>query len=369
MFKIQYLIYVYIALCACMMLYNIAYTLYNRRTEKKVEKQKNSFIKKLRNQINLVESEIPLAVKHRKYLYNKLRWTNNLLLFEQILEEQTQKVKEKYIKEMQHVFYDLAIYYQKTDSIKKAYFAYIIGKYKIGDTTENNNIINTLFLFMKEEAMYCRYNTLKAMLQLGNIDNIIKILKEMKQGDYYYSVEMLFENLLSFDGNSKVLAEKMWQTFWKFNKNTQIVIIKFIRHVKLDYTEEFYELLQQQKIDNKIKVEIIRYYRENIFNKVVSLLIDITKLKEIHNRELVIEAARALSAYNIAEVKNALKELLKRNDWDIRMAASESLSILGTSYYELAEIFNGEDNVVRKILRYKIQSYNYTNMNPKIEVS
>ena len=369
MLKIQYLIYVYMALCACMMIYNIVYTLYNRTTEKNIEKQKNGFIKKIRNQINLVEGGIALSEKHRKYLYNKLRWVHNLLLFEQILDEQTKRAREKYIENIKYIFYDLAIYYQKADSIKKAYFAYIIGKYKLEDKIGSNTIINTLFMFLDEEAMYCRDNSIKAIVRLGNINNIIKVFKEISQSNYYYSVEMLFENLLEFDGNKERLSEKMWQEFSEFNKNTQIAIIKFITRSKLDYSEEFFGLLNNERTDNKIKVELIKYFKDNIFEKVKSLLINNTKLTGVLNRELIIESAKALSAYNSAEVKEALKELLKRNDWDIRMAASESLSILGTSYYELAEIFNGEDNVARRILRYKIQSYRYTNMNPKVEVS
>ena len=84
MLEIQYLIYVYMALCACMMIYNIVYTIYNRTTEKNIAKQKNSFVKKVRNQINLVESGLLLVAKHRKYLYSKLKWVHNLLIFEQM---------------------------------------------------------------------------------------------------------------------------------------------------------------------------------------------------------------------------------------------------------------------------------------------
>lgn len=365
MVKIQYLIYLYMALCACMMIYNIVYTLYNRTTERNIEKQKNGFIKKIKNQISLVESGITLLPKHRKYLYNKLKRTHNLLLFEQILDEQTQEIRKKYIENIENIFCELAIYYQNSDNIKKAYFAYIVGKYKI----EHNTITNTLFMFLDEEAMYCRDNSIKAIVRLGKINNIIKVFKEISKSSYYYSVEMLFENLLKFDGDKEILSEKMWQEFWEFNKNIQIAIIKFITKSKLNYSEEFLRLLNNKEINNEIKVELIKYFKDNTCPEVESLLINYTKYTGILNRELVIESAKILSAYNSIEVKDALKELLKRNDWDIRMVASESLSILGTSYYELAEIYNSEDNVARRILRYKIQNYKYTNMNPKIEVS
>ena len=369
MLEIQYLIYVYMALCACMMIYNIVYTIYNRTTEKNIAKQKNSFVKKVRNQINLVESGLLLVAKHRKYLYSKLKWVHNLLIFEQILDEQ--KSKEKYLENVKNIFYDLATYYQKKDGVKKAYFAYIIGKYKIKDKMDGNIITNTLFMFLNEESMYCRDNSLKAIIKLGNIDDIIKVFKEIKESKYYYSVEMLFGSLMEFEGNIQKLSEKMWEEFEQFDEMTQIVIIKFITIYKLNYSEVFYDLLESENTNNKIKIELTKYYKDNVFDRVESLLIHNTKLTGVLNRELVIESARTLSSYNSLETKEALKNLLKRNDWDIRMVAAESLSILGASYYELAEIFNGEDNVLRRILKYKIQSYKYTYTNPnsKIEVS
>ena len=369
MLKIQYLIYVYMALCACMMIYNIVYTIYNRTTERNIEKQRNGFIKKIRNQFNLIENRIEIVGKHRKYLYNKLKWVHNLLLFEQLLDEQKENVRKKYLEDVKYIFYDLAIYYQKIDSVKKAYFAYIIGKYKIEDTIDKNIITNTLFMFLEDEAMYCRDNSLKAIIKLGNIYHIIKAFKEINQDSHYYSVELLYENLLEFDGNQQRLAEQMWQEFHAFNENTQIAIMKWISKYKLDYSEEFYKLLENENTSNKIKIEVTKYYKDNIFEKVETLLIQNAKLTGILNRELVIQSAKTLGSYNSLQVKETLKSLLKRNDWDIRVAASESLSILGTSYYELAEIYNGEDNIARRILKYKIQSYKYTYTNQKKEVS
>lgn len=369
MLKIQYLIYVYMALCACMMIYNIVYTIYNRTTERNIEKQRNGFIKKIRNQFNLIENRIEIVGKHKEYLYNKLKWVHNLLLFEQLLDEQKENVRKKYLEDVKYVFYDLAIYYQKTDSVKKAYFAYIIGKYKIEDTIDKNIITNTLFMFLEDEAMYCRDNSLKAIIKLGNIYHIIKAFKEINQDSHYYSVELLYEDLLEFDGNQQRLAEQMWQEFHAFNENTQITIMKWISKYKLDYSEEFYKLLEDENISNKIKIEVTKYFKDNIFEIVEPLLIQNAKLTGILNRELVIQSAKTLGSYNSLQVKETLKSLLKRNDWDIRVAASESLSILGTSYYELAEIYNGEDNIARRILKYKIQSYKYTYTNQKKEVS
>ena len=113
-------------------------------------------------------------------------------------------------------------------------------------------------MFLDEETMYCRDNALRAIIKLGNIKNILEVLKRIKKSKYYFSVEMLYENLLEYNKEKQILAEKIWQKFDEFNENTQIAIIKFITNYKLNFLEEFYNLLEKNIVNNKIKVEIIK---------------------------------------------------------------------------------------------------------------
>ncbi len=369
MLRIQYLIYVYIVLCVCMAIYNIFYTLYNRTMERKISTKNSKFFKKIKKQLILTKCGTLPNAKHGKYLYKKLKRVRNLIIFEQILDEYEEKITEKYIENIRYTFYKLTTYYAKVNTIKKAYFSYIIGKYKIIDVDGKTTIINLLFEFLNEEAMYCRDNSLKAIIRQGNIDNIIKALHIVARSNYYYSIEIIYDNLLEFRENKYELSKKIYERFSEFNENIQIAIIQFITKYNLNYASEFYILLQNELISNKIKIEIIKFFKENPLEQVEPILINNIKLTGILNRELVIESAKALSNYNSIIVKEELKELLKRKDWEIRMVASESLTKLGASYYDLVDIYNGEDNIARAILKYKVQSYKYIKMNKKAEVS
>ena len=368
MLKLEYLIYIYISLCFCMMIFNVFYIIYNRTTEKSSEKEKNKLTKKMSEQINLIKNNFEVTAKHRRYLYNKLKRIHNLMIFERFIDKQDERIKEDYLENIKYVFYDLAIYYKKSDSIKKAYFAYIVGKYRFFYDIENNAIIKTLDIFLEDESLYCRDNSLKAIIKYGNTEDIIRALNIINETKYYYDTEIIFQNLLEFDGNKMRLSAKLWMKFNTFNENIQIAIIRYIDKEKLDYNEQFYKLLVDEKVSNNIKIEIVKYYKNNIYGPAEKILIEDTKLTGMVNKELVQEAARTLRKYNSYETKEALKALLKKKDWNTKMVASESLSVLEASYYELIDIYNGEDETTREILKYKVQSHKYTVVNKEKEV-
>ena len=354
MFEIQYLIYIYIALCACMMIFNIIYILYYKSSERFYENENHGISKRINKQFNLLKNNEKVTTSHMKYLYIMLSGTSNLLLFEQCIDKQDKKLVQKYLDSVQYVFYELASYYQKNDSMKKAYFAYIIGKYEISKNIKDNVVKNNLYMFLDDESVYCRDYS----------------LKEIGETNYYYYPEVILDDLKQYQGDMSQLTKKMWDEFSEFGENIQIAIIKYITEEHLDYSKEFYELLIEVQTNSKIKIELIKYYRENIYQQVKEILIQNLNLTGIENKEIIIESAKVLQKYGDVDTKEALKMLLKRKDWDIRMVASESLILIGASYYELADIYNGEDEIAREILKYKVQSHKYKLTSRKeVEVS
>lgn len=364
MFRIEYLIYIYISLCACMMLFNVICMIFTKSTEKNKNKSKSTIIKKINLQILLLKNNLEVSSRHRKYMYQKLKKTHNLLLFEYALDLHDQQLVEKYIKSIEKIFSELSIYYEKADGIKKAYFVYIVKKYKI------SGIQNTiLYKFLEEESIYCRDNTLKAIISSENVENIITALKIINKQEYYYYPDTINKALLEFAGNISNFAKELWENYHIFDEKIQIAIIRYINQFNLDYKQEFYELAIKDTTSKNVKIEIIKYFRNNIYEDAKQMIINIAKLKGIENKELIVEAAKTLQKYNCLETKEVLKLLLKRNNWEIKNAASESLLALGTSYYEFAEIYNGEDEVARGILKYKIQNLRLKYKALKEEVS
>ncbi len=368
MFKIEYLIYIYMTLCVCMMVFNIIYMIFTVSTEKNKKKSKNAIIKKINAQINLLESGLRVGIRHKEYVYKKLKRTYNLLLFEYALDLQDEDKVEKYIKEIQIIFDDLAIYYEKADGIKKAYFAYIIDKYRIIENAKSNILINTMYQFLEEDSIYCRDNSFKAIINSGNIEYIIEALKILNKLEYYYYPDIIFKGLVQFKGKPEELENKLWKEFEKFNIEIRIAIVRYANKLKLDYKEEFCKTAIKEDIEEEVKIEIIKYFGENYYELAQNLLIEFTKEKGIKNKKIIIESAKALRKYNNQDTKEALKMLMKRNDWEIKEAASETLTAISTSYYELADIYNGEDETARRILKYKMQNYKAKYKNVEAEV-
>lgn len=368
MFKIEYLIYIYMTLCACMMVFNIIYMIFTSSTEKSKNKSKNAIIKKINAQLNLVENGLKVSIRHKQYLYKKLKRTYNLLIFEYDLDLQAEDTVAKYIKEIQIIFNDLAIYYEKSDGIKKAYFAYIIDKYRIMENTKSSILVNTMYQFLKEDSIYCRDNSFKAIINSSNITYIIEALKILNKLEYYYYPDVIFKGLIQFKGNSEELGNRLWKEFEKLNTQIKIAIVRYANKLKLDYKEEFYKTAIKEETEEEVKIEIIKYFGENYYELAQKLLIEFTKEKGIRNQKIIIESAKALKKYNNQATKEALKMLMKRTDWEIKEAASESLSAISTSYYELADIYNGEDELARRILKYKMQNYKTKYKNIESEV-
>lgn len=355
MLKVENLIYTYLYLCACMMIFNIIYMFVVARIEKNKKKNKNHFVKNLNTQLGLVELDLKIRRKHKRYLYNKLKTPHNLLLLEYTLDQRKEETISKYKKQIQDVFYDLSLYYENTDKIKKAYFAYIVYKYKI-----KKILPSSLFGLLEEESIYSRDNGLKAIVTCGNIENIIKALKIVDKSAFYFYPDSIFKGLINFEGDKGLLTIKLLQEYKEFSDNMRIAIIRYINYIKLDYKEDFYNLYINNTESTDVKIELIRYFSNNIYELAMYLLINIVNSNE--KDEVIVEAAIALKNYNSTETIEALKQLLHKNDWNIKNAASESLIYLGASYYDLIDIYNGDDKVARSILKYKVQS-NKINLN------
>lgn len=368
MFKVENLIYIYIALCGCMMVFNIIYMMFMTTSEKNVKYSKAVIMKKINSQLLQIENGASVKIMHKKYLYQKLKKIHNLLLFEYTLDLNDNKNVKKYIENIQTIFDKLSIYYKKADGVKKAYFAYILEKYDIIANTKSKILINSMYDFLEENSIYCRDNSFKAIINSNDIDVIIEALKILNKIDYYHYPNIICKALLRFKGNPKDLENKLWKEFDEFNTKVRIAIIRYANEAKLDYREEFYEALFKESLEEEVKIEIVRYFGTNYYEPVQELLIEFTELNEVKNHNMILSAAKALKIYNSPETKDALKILMRKNDWKIKEVVSESLSAMITDYYELVDIYNEEDETTRKILRYKMQNQKLRYEKKELEV-
>lgn len=368
MFKIEYLIYIYMALCASMMVFNIFYFLYNISEEKIQNNRKIGINKRIDRQLFLIRNNAKLNISDLKYLKKALKFSNSLIMLEYHLDKEQEETVKKYIDNIQYVFYELAPYYNKVDNIKKAYFAYLIGKYKISKGTKNSILINTLYNFLESESIYCRDSSFKAIVKISSEMDILKVLKKLNNTKYNYYSEMIEKGLMEYTGDKNNLAKIMWNNYKIFNENIKIAILMFITDIKSNYSEEFFELLEEDKVSEKEKIQILKYFQENHYLKIKDFLLNsLTKNKK---KNMIIQCIKTMQEYAGDDIKAALINYIKYADWETKIEIANTLAVLGTSYTDLAEIYNGGDEITREILKYKVESHKYKlKKQVKIEVS
>ena len=132
--KIEILLYVYLAICVGMILFNIVSAVLSRLRDKRISKINKRFNEQILNELEYLEQSGNIHNSHKKYLSKKLKRIGNMRSFDIMLEgEYTQNpvLVQKYLHCLNGVFVSLTISYCKKEAMEAAFFPYIIKKYRI----------------------------------------------------------------------------------------------------------------------------------------------------------------------------------------------------------------------------------------------
>lgn len=284
MFEVQNLIYVYIALCFAMMIFNWFYMMYNNSSKKKMQKRDKKLIKKIDLQLALIQSGYQVSAKHKKYLEEKLKKVSNLYIFEEALSIYEEEDILKYIEEIKIIFIGLCKIYEKKDSITKAYFAYIIGKYKITKNNRNEQITSYLFQMLEEESIYSVDNAMRAFYKLENLNDIMKAIKIIDKKANYNNIDVITKGLLTYEGNKEELAKKLWEEFENYKEKLKSAIIQYISEISDgNWNDQMYNLLKEQKQTQGVKIAIIKYFEKHYDPRIKEILFKILKTPGMKN--------------------------------------------------------------------------------------
>ena len=146
--KIEIMIYAYIAICVSMILYNIIYVFILKHRQRSLVSDSERFKKILNEQIDILKKGGEISEKHKKFLCRKLDKTSQITAFDKALEELFSKeaeFSEKYLVDTFCVFETLTHRYINKDTIKIAYFPYILHKYNILKHHEGERLTSALF--------------------------------------------------------------------------------------------------------------------------------------------------------------------------------------------------------------------------------
>lgn len=355
---IETLIYVYLAICVSMIIFNIVCIYYFHRRDKMILRRNKRFVEEILTQIQLEKPD----KKHCKKLTKKLTNINYLMAFDEALEIAYEKEPEKmktYMEQLSSIFLYLTLEYLKKEKMKAAYFPYIIKKYDILQGRNITLFTNAMLELVKDENLYCRENALQALYSIGNADSILEALKILDSSNFYHHSKMIYDGLLLFEGNREELDAKIWECFFSFSITMRTTLLNYFRFSSGDYCEQILRIMINKEEDNEIRYACIRYFTKYPYEPALAFLYDFAEQDQTFWEYTAITAS-ALASYPSDKTINLLKELLCDENWYVRYNAAESLDKLGLRYEDLIDIFEGKDRYASEMLRYRFDKKNLT---------
>ena len=328
---INYFIYFHIGVCILLIVFEICWGLYARIRDIRIREVTKKYEIELQKQIESIKECDTIKKIHIRMLSKELKNVNNLIAFEKAydnLSHTQKKFLENYIKHILHVFVDLAIYYNnKKNDTEKAYLAYIIGKYfkDIDEDAIPVTLIETLYKYMECKSIYCKVNTIETIYQIGSTENIVRAISIINKQESTYNQTLLLSGLKDVTKNKKKLGIELFKRFDEYNKNIQILIIKFLSEHKYIDEDLILEKLENTRTAIDVRCEIMRYFQKNKNEKAKQYLIEQLTKEEIVANDLNIKAIGTLGYYEDTEVRDLLYKLKESSDDMIKESAYRSL--------------------------------------------
>ena len=357
---VQILIYVYLGICAGMILFNIATALLSRRREHR------SFLDGIRLELTVSRELDRLAEtgavseRHLRFMERRLRRVNGMAAFDAALERlcvRRPELTRSYLTALNGVTITLAEDYCRRDEIEAAYFPYIIKKYQLLGGADDAPLKEVLLKLLNEPSIYCRENAMQALYTSGDAQIIVRALRIIDASSLYYNTKLLADGLLNFNGDETQLAEALWAAFEDFKVWMQVTILNYFRFSSGAHCERVLALLNDGARDDELRFSCLRYLGRYPYPPAYADLLRYATPSENARWEYAAIASSVLASYPGAETAVVLKRNLYHPNWYIRFNASKSLEQLGFGYRDLIDVIEGNDRYASEILRYRFDMH------------
>lgn len=167
---VQILIYVYLGICAGMILFNIATALLSQRREHRSFRDGIRLELTVSQELDRLAETGAVSERHLRFMERRLRRVNGMAAFDAALEclcVRRPELTRSYLTALNGVMIALAEDYCRRDEIEAAYFPYIIRKYRLLDGQENEALKTMLLDLLHESSIYCRENAMQALYTAG----------------------------------------------------------------------------------------------------------------------------------------------------------------------------------------------------------
>ncbi len=356
MFDATFIIYLYIAIIISTIAFSFGYKAYENHLNKIGKKRKEIYKDLITDQIQIIETGSRKKDQdHLKYFSKKLKNINNLLIFQDILnelKEENPRGIKKYLVRYSEFFQTLMMHYDKKETIYKAFYASFLTKNYPFDRCRNKYIDEKMILYSNDPSIYCRENAMLYLYQRASGPLIIRALKLMSQRNLYYNHKLLANDLLKFKGNKERFERLLLKNFPEFSSDVQIGVINYLRFSSHDLNKQFMKMLISEKYDKEVNLAIIRYFGRNIYVPILPELLKYLDSDDPEKLEYKIIVAQILSGYDVKEVRKKLIFCLRDVNWHVRKNAATSLSKMHLTKHNLEQIKQIDDRYANEIVKY-----------------
>lgn len=353
---VEILIYIYLGICAGMILFNIVTALLSRRRAHRFHRRSTRFEKEISRELDRLAETGEVSAEHLRRMERKLRRVNNMVTYDQALERLLPRrptLVRDYLLASSGVVVALAEDYCRRDEIESAYFPYLIKKYRLLSGESCPELKAMLLDLLHEPSLYCRENTMQAIYTSGDPVLVVQALQIINADSYYYSGKLLSDGLLNYTGSSQVLAYALWCVLAKFQPWLQVALLNYLRFSTDAYCAQILSLLNDPAQDDEVRFACLRYLGHYPYPPACSSLLGYARPSKDMRWEYAAIASSALAGYPGRETTAVLKNNLYHPNWYIRFNASKSLEQLGFGYLDLIDVIEGSDRYASEILRYR----------------
>lgn len=326
-----------------------------KRREKKVAKIQDKIREDIKKQILKVIKNNNLSKDEILYVEKILKKSKSRQAFNKIISELSNNLELKdgisnfmanYLKIIENEIEK----YAKKDSIRKCYFIFNLGEYKI----DSCKIQNFLMECLNDKSIYVRYNALNAIANIGKRDNFIEALIYMSKNRIYINDKVFIEIIDKFK-NSYEMNRDLVRVLNELNTKMQCLIINSFSKNKIDFLNKTLLMKLKDESNREVRISIIKYFEKNYYIEAHDKLIELLSSKWWEERAM---AAKSLSKYYSFEVENSLKKSLKDKNWYVRLNSASSILDNNCNEKIIREVLDSEDIYAKEILLYVLQKKN-----------
>lgn len=354
--QVNLLIYIYMAICVCLLLFNMVYFSRDRFRRKREPEMVKKYMDKLSETLES-EGAVAVSKKEERFWRRKLGRCSGLMLFQQAVEELKEKGEgekvEAWIGNNKDLFYKLCRAYMKKRGMEKAFMAYIIEEHHLCGPGAKDPFALQMEWLVLDHAIYCRENALYALYAGGQTVHVIKAYCILSRMRIEHSAKMVMDGLLSFQGDRELLAEELWNNWTGFTTYYKVCFVNFFRMVSGNFTERLLTVLEDRENDRELRFAAIRYFRKYRYDKAGEYLCRLVEEWRESDWEYAALGALALESYPGERSIEALKKGCESRSWYIRYNSAQSLGKLTNHEGKEKLIQTESDKYAKEMMEYQ----------------